>query len=224
MLTQFIKDNFKKRYVINLDRRPDRYQEFCERVPFDYKIVERLSAVDGQNIKCEKKHENPFVIGCHLSHKKIIECIINDESLNDNDLFIYFEDDVFFTKEFENTFIRSVEYLKNIKNSNYILNIGGRFEPSYDKRDSKLWKLVTNNLYIKESSIQYNSKEIERTTHCIIMTKSSAKIFYNHINNKEHIPIDCLYNSICKNNNLITRYETFPHICYSPLKYKSDIK
>ena len=89
-------DFFKKCFVINLDRRPERYNEFLNRIPFNSSICERFSAIDGKTITKHSAKENPYVMGCHQSHKKILEIVMDDDALSDDDFVIIFEDDVFF--------------------------------------------------------------------------------------------------------------------------------
>ena len=89
-------DFFKNCFVINLDRRPDRYADFLSRIPFDSLLCKRFSAIDGKDIINYSVKENPYVMGCHLSHKKILEIVINDDNIKNDDFVIIFEDDVFF--------------------------------------------------------------------------------------------------------------------------------
>ena len=101
-------DYFKKCYVINLDRMSDRYSEFLQRIPFEQSICTRFSAIDGNDIINYEKNENPHIMGCHLSHKAILQNVINDSSINDEDYVIIFEDDVYF----QDTFIQEIEKIK----------------------------------------------------------------------------------------------------------------
>ena len=100
ILTENMKNTFKKCYIINLDRRQDRYNNFLHRIPFNSNICERFSAIDGKNILKNKINENPFVIGCHMSHKKILQMVINDDDIKDDDLILIFEDDVIIPDNF----------------------------------------------------------------------------------------------------------------------------
>ena len=90
---------------------------------FDPNLIERFDAIWGKNIKLEtipeeflRKAKNKGVIGCFLSHQTIWKQIIEDTSIDDNDLILVFEDDVFFTKNnFSSKFIEAIESFKKRK-------------------------------------------------------------------------------------------------------------
>jgi GR25 family glycosyltransferase involved in LPS biosynthesis len=223
-LSEFLKNNFKKRFVINLKRREDRYIEFLNRIPFDSDVCERFIATDGKDLK-HHCTENPFVMGCHMSHKDILIKVIEDEKLNDNDLILIFEDDVFFNDNFESDLKNTIPILKNL-DPNFILYIGGRFKKNFKPSSLKEWENVDLKLYNKKGDYKtIKSSDYDRTTNVIILTKYSCKEIINKTKDvKFSEPIDSLYNNIRKYIPDIKVYDIFPHLCYSPINYKSDIQ
>ena len=55
-MNEFLQQHFKKMYVINLDRRPDRLNEFWGKIKeyFNPTLIEKFSAVDGNKIDFSK--------------------------------------------------------------------------------------------------------------------------------------------------------------------------
>jgi GR25 family glycosyltransferase involved in LPS biosynthesis len=98
-----------KTYVINLDRRPDRWENFKKNAT-EIDNYERFSAVDGKMIKNSSQLQQIFesndyymrrgMVGCLLSHVKIYTELINSEY----DYFTVLEDDVEFTPDFKNKY------------------------------------------------------------------------------------------------------------------------
>lgn len=89
---------FDKTYVINLNRRPDRYSQFLSELKkYDISGVERYSAIDGSDYVSEFGLLSGE-LGVLMTHHSIIkECIAN----NINNVLLL-EDDVYFTDEIAN--------------------------------------------------------------------------------------------------------------------------
>jgi len=101
-----------KAFVVNLDRRPDRLLKFGQRFPrvSDWSY-ERFSAIDGNKLKTNGNFpisiqqlfrdndfcSKPSVIGCAMSHIKLWQTLVND---NSNDSYIIYEDDVEFVENY----------------------------------------------------------------------------------------------------------------------------
>ena len=217
-------DFFKKCFVINLNRRLDRYDEFINRIPFDLSYCQRFTAIDGNNLEYSFK-ENPYVMGCHLSHKTILQNVINDKTIVDEDFVIIFEDDVFFSKNFMID-IEKIKLSKDVIDLNSIIYIGGRFNESFQPSAIKKWSFLKNNMFLKSKSHdKILPIDYDRTTHVIILSKFACKQIIEKTKNvKLSVPIDYLYNNIRTFIPDMKVYDLFPHICYSPLEYKSDIQ
>ena len=91
-------------FFLNLDRRPDRWQAFCERLPHDWPFPTptRFSGVDGRCCTVpESWQATPGAYGCMLSHRMILErAADNDESV------LILEDDAVFRPGFASEAIR----------------------------------------------------------------------------------------------------------------------
>lgn len=251
MLDDFIKENFKRRYVINLKHRADRYNEFKKRagVYFDPELFEKFDAIDGKNVDPEIQENEPLFknvnskkgeIGCHLSHRAIWKIVSEDETLAEDDLVIVFEDDVFFTNNnFKYKFMDSIKSFQQIKIPNKILYIGGRFKKNFEpNRDELLlnWKknpfIIESNNILLERIYGYEKEQpsnisFDRTTHALIFTKYSANIFLESslCDEEKPVAVDTFLIWCHKQKKgPINYYDFFPHLCYSPVNYKSDIQ
>jgi GR25 family glycosyltransferase involved in LPS biosynthesis len=241
-LTQTICNIFKIRLVINLERRKDRYDEFCRRCPFNSNIIMRFNATDGQTINNKNYSMSKGAIGCFMSHYMTWEMIANS-NMNDNDMAIVFEDDNMFSDRFEKE-IHNINKLKTDKP--IICYIGGRFKENFIPPDlnqfPNIYTKLENNLYLRpqnkylvtqKNNWIFNSNEIipidmitnwERCCSCIIMNKMAAKLLVKYINKIPDIAVDNFLFKVNSFTNLINFYDYFPHLCYSPLNYKSDIQ
>lgn len=226
--SEFLVNNFKRRFVINLERRKDRYEEFLQRIPFDSHVCERFVAIDGRNLKKNidyTEKENPFIKGCHMSHKNILIKVIEDKKIDDNDLILIFEDDVFFNDNFEAELVNIIPNVKKLQ-PNFILYIGGRSQKNFIPSPSSLkeWEIIDLKLYSKGKSNKIHFLDYDRTTNVIILTKHACKeIICKTKEINFCVPIDALYNYIREYIPDMKLYDIFPHLCYSPLEYKSDI-
>lgn len=108
-----------KTFVINLDRRPDRYEDFVSNFQIHNLKYERFSAVDGEklNPNCQLQHifeNNDYnmrkgMVGCAMSHIKLYIQLLKDE---DVDTYCILEDDLTFVDNFTdklNLCIRNLE-------------------------------------------------------------------------------------------------------------------
>lgn len=216
-------DYFKKCFVINLNRRTDRYEEFLERIPFEANVCTRFSAIDGDDIKNYDKDENPYIIGCHLSHKAVLQNVINDNSIEDNDYVIIFEDDVYF----QSTFIKEIEKIvarKNVFDTNSIIYIGGKSIQNFLPNNLTGYTNIIENIYLR-NNIRDTSDIYIRNANVIILSKFACKQIINKTKHvRVSLPIDALYNKIRDYIPEMKIYDLFPHVCYSSLESDSDIE
>lgn len=119
-------------YVINLDRRADRYTAFQDALPPSFS-VERVSAVDGQRIQPTRGLEQLFekndynfrrgMIGCALSHLSLwIQCTHSSVP------FLILEDDVTFVADFE---LKLDYLLSSLPESWDVVFLGHHIYPDY---------------------------------------------------------------------------------------------
>ena len=115
-----------KCYLINLERRPDRYKNFMQHA--QGLSVTKVVAVDKLDIEKVKDKELLFnvekfstladypvswgEIACTLSHTKVWRLIAEDESLADDEFALVAEDDLFFADNAANLMIGLREYLR----------------------------------------------------------------------------------------------------------------
>jgi GR25 family glycosyltransferase involved in LPS biosynthesis len=97
-------------FVINLDVRKDRLQQFYDRLPknFPWGIPERWQAIHGDSVK----HPDWWTAGngawgCYKSHLNILEYCLN----NNVESYTVFEDDAFFRDDFNNLMLQFYESL-----------------------------------------------------------------------------------------------------------------
>jgi GR25 family glycosyltransferase involved in LPS biosynthesis len=116
--TEIVSELKSKTYVVNLDRRVDRWENFKKNAT-EIDNYERFSAVDGKLIKNSTQLQQIFesndyymrrgMVGCLLSHIKIYTELINSEY----QYFIILEDDVEFTPDFKNKFDNIMTQVSN---------------------------------------------------------------------------------------------------------------
>lgn len=241
MLNEFINENIKCRYVINLKHRTDRYEEFkkrCEKL-FDYTLIERFDAIHGITVDQDKleysflkRKKNKGELGCFLSHYNIWKKIVENTELKNDDIVLIFEDDVFFNERFfSRNFKEAILDFKKISEESKLLYIGGRFKQNFTLGLQQMkhnWKIIENNrLKERVFNMYIDDVVFDRTTHAYIITKKGAEVLYNEVNNKENgkravVDIYLLW-YLKHNSDKIKSYDYFPHLCYSPADYKTDI-
>lgn len=145
-------NDFTKMYCINLPRREDRKvksQEIFSKFKLNVEFVE---AVDGKNISNIGKIK-PGEAGCCLSHKKVLQMIIDNPSIKTA---LIMEDDVEFDKNMPTRF---AEYYRQVPNDWKLLYFGGshRHNP------------------LKKISSHVHRLQKTYTTHCFAIKREAAK-------------------------------------------------
>lgn len=113
---------FDKVYVINLDRRPDRWQKFMQDLPADwpFKEPERIQAIDGKKVHAPgfwKPGSGAW--GCYRTHVRLIEDGLN----NGSDRILLLEDDAVFAEDF----VEKVKtYIDHLPQEWDIIYLGGQ--------------------------------------------------------------------------------------------------
>lgn len=100
-LIQCINDFFDKIYCINLDRRPDKWLKSFEEFSKNNLIVDRVSAIDGNNLG--KTRINPWELGCFQSHILVLRDMIK----NGYEKILVLEDDIEFMSDVQTYFVNN---------------------------------------------------------------------------------------------------------------------
>lgn len=215
-----------KIFCVNLDRRPDRFEEFKGKFPKATieTRVERVSAVDGQKLdsylldsfetRIKNNAHNLTVgeMGCMFSHYRIWKNICNEEP-DDNLIYLILEDDAHFANP--NEFWRILRETFSEKIEFDIVFPGGRFHPSFTGDRMCRFSQVSNHLFRPYDGIP------QRTTHFYILSQRGARKLVEHIaQTGRYRAIDLLMENICTQ---LVRYDLLPHLAYCPADYKSDI-
>jgi GR25 family glycosyltransferase involved in LPS biosynthesis len=104
-----LNDYFSKIYCINLDRRPDRYEQCLNEFKKLNVVVERVSAVDGNKFLKTELNSNSAHYGLILTNVNILK----DAILNNYDNVLILEDDVNFVDDFYEKFEANISFLPN---------------------------------------------------------------------------------------------------------------
>lgn len=199
-----INDYFDNVYILNLDRRPDRFENIKNKLDLLNIKFERFSAIDGNNIPDEEYDfsgfiqgrgmlENKYALACLRSHIEIIK----DAKFKGYNRILIFEDDVLISKDIN----IHLQKLRNIKD----------------------WRL----LYLGSSQYNWNVEFIED----FFLSKQSLGTFAYAIDSSMYDEI--LNQSIGKSvDNVLSDmqnkyygecYTFYPNICISDVS-ESDIR
>jgi glycosyl transferase family 25 len=148
---------FDRIYCINLDRRPDRWEE-CQIIFKKMNInVERFSACDGQLIDTRYGKVYNGELGGTISHTRLVKKIIDEKY----DRVLVLEDDVEFN---DNFLLKTEEVLNELPEKWDILFFGGNHTGGFDK--------VSDNLI-----------RVYRTyaLHCYALNKTGLNTIYDNM-------------------------------------------
>lgn len=164
-----LNDFFSKLYVINLDRRPDRYQQVSDEFNKIGAIVERIPGIDGKTLSTSRRGMRQGAYALLLKHIELIK----NASINKYENIIIFEDDVSFVPDFNKKFNEKIKYLPDdwdlfYLGGNHILHVDG-------------FKLITGNKNFKITKETYKNlnHELARTpcTYCAHALGIRSKIY-----------------------------------------------
>jgi len=214
-------------YVINLERRKDRYDDFLKKCKKNnIKNIIRFNAFDKNNLKNKngkiisdviytKYQTNIFKnfrnlqfgeIGCFLSHI----CLWEKQLLNNNEYIIIYEDDPIFCNNYENKFNNIINKIDKIDT---ILYLGGRFKANFRM---KRCINVCDNIVKYDYNKEWNSSDCDRGTYSYIINKNCSKLLLENLNNPKffNIPIDHYMMNVLKKYKKDI-YHVNPLIIYS---------
>lgn len=110
---------------INLDRRPERWEAFCDRLPrpWPWGVPQRFSAADGLALYRQKQipprwTASPGAYGCYLSHLAVLE-----RTAEAGESALIFEDDCLFRADFA---AKAAAFLQNVPADWHQLYFGGQ--------------------------------------------------------------------------------------------------
>jgi GR25 family glycosyltransferase involved in LPS biosynthesis len=235
-------------YVINLDRRADRWEEFVEKLKkqqeFSKDTFIRISAFDGYKHEEEIKRYNlenfnlikfliqnkvivkKGVLGCFMSHVIALYNILQNKDIKDDDYVGIYEDDIFYPEDFEEKYKKFKEINLGELDIEFIYT-GGRLKPGFDCKNENMFQKTENpDIYFRKNPLEggYNW---ERTTSSYIIRKSSCEKLIKLLttqfstNSLRLIPIDGLLIKFFKD---IKMFDYFPHLFYSEIYYKTDVQ
>jgi GR25 family glycosyltransferase involved in LPS biosynthesis len=244
----------KYNYVINLTRRPDRWEQFLKNKNQTILKEEnfiRFAAFDGFDYENEIKRfgiENHVifrfmkqiklsvpkgVLGCLMSHLMLLQEIINNKDIEDNDYVGIYEDDIFYCDNFD----KKYNEFKKINLSNYnvdFIYLGGRFAKDFDCRYSDDFNLMfektDNPNLIKRKQMIYRNFNWDRCTFSFVIRKSICKKLMEIISTlfvKKEVGIikfEAIDYVYTCAFNKINMFDFIPHLYYSPVNYNTDIQ
>lgn len=165
-------------------------------------------------------------MGCLLSHFKIMKNVVENEELEDNDIVLVMEDDLYFTScDVVKQFCKIGESLSKMNMEMLdILWLAGRWKDGFvpiDISNENIYKPRDDQLYERYPHIEMNHEEWYRQTTAYMITKRGARRMLDSLRERHFVkPIDhCMMEA-----TNIKQYDWFPHIGYSPKENESDIQ
>lgn len=172
-------------YVINLETSTERWKQFKKQ---QYKlptIITRVNAVNG-NLLNKPSFLTPGVIGCFLSHKKVLQMIVD----NKDDYAIICEDDAIFSKNFNKQITKILSDLKTLDWDLVYLGCYGAWHPyktygPVGTVSNLLLKLrVKSHTKIKETK-HLITPDTPLGSHCYLVNYKSAKKILTYLTHYE---------------------------------------
>jgi len=116
-----LNDFFTKIYCLNLDHRPDRWQQCQQQFQHHGLTVERVSAINGHKLNLNIPGVKSGAMGCSLSHQLAVRLA----KQNSYDSVMVLEDDVEFADGLQRQF---AEYVQQIPQDWHIIYLGGNHQ------------------------------------------------------------------------------------------------
>jgi GR25 family glycosyltransferase involved in LPS biosynthesis len=210
-----------KTFIVNLDRRPDRWENIKKDMP-QFLKYERFSAVDGMKLNSSRQLQQIFenndysmrrgMVGCFMSHIKLFINLIKEEDKNIK-YFMILEDDITFQDNFETKFKHLQKQIKDLDWDFVFLghHVRDPNNPKYFDK-SKLPEIEKINVY--QSFIQ----SLGGTTGFLISRKGAEK-FLNFLDRTG--ATNGIDTCIQKSANELNVYYPCPHLIFSEC-YRGD--
>ena len=209
-----------KTYVLNLDRRPDRWEKFVVKAQtIEFLNYERFSAVDGSKLQSTQQLQRIFdgndynmkvgAVGCAMSHFKMYTELI----YSDKDAYVILEDDIEIARDFDVKFLHLCNQLKNLDwDVVFLGNHPKNREDARHKEDKipiiEKWDVYTSFQNSVGGTIGY------------MISKKGAERVLDFIN--ENRLINCIDTALQKCCNELDVYYSVPHLIFSEC-FRNDI-
>lgn len=207
-------------FVINLDRRPDRYVGFIRKALSQNLKVNRFPAIDGKKLIPTHQLLRLFdgndydmrkgMVGITLSHIQLWIDLLN----SDKDMYVIFEDDVSFGERFIEKLIKSCTDLQ--KHDWGILFLGHHLKKEFRDSDSVNPTIVPN---IEKMDSHKSLIKSMGGAFAYIINKEGARKMLDFIN--KHGMTNGIDTMQQKAGDEIGLYYCYPHIVYSRVAEKS---
>jgi GR25 family glycosyltransferase involved in LPS biosynthesis len=147
---QIVKNIILSLFVINLDRRPDRFNKIKEFKELNIFKMTRYSAVDGSKLISTPQLQRIFdgndynmrsgMVGCAMSHIDLCVRLLKD---NNSDIYCILEDDITLVDDYANKFISLIR--KSVDIDWDIIYLGHHMKKQYmspEYHDSKTYPII----------------------------------------------------------------------------------
>jgi len=247
-----INKQIKYNYVINLDRRIDRWKDITKIINDtclkNHNFI-RFSAIDGNNFNKDLISHNlidhPIInllkenkisvpsglIACFLSHISALKKISEDNSLQDNDYVGIYEDDFLYSGSI-NSFNESYEILSNTNLAELeidLLYIGGRFEPNFFCINENSFTETANmNIFFRKNKGNTKLEDYDRCNSSYIIRKDCCKKLIDLVSinflRKNKMEVIAIDTIYVLFYKDIKMFDYYPHLFYSIRNYTSDVR
>ena len=208
-----------KTYVLNLDRRPDRWENFKKNAKcIEYLNYERFPAVDGSKLKSTIQLQRIFdgndydmivgAVGCAMSYFKMFTELI----YSDYDAYLMLEDDIEFTSNFD---IKFFSICKQLKNVDWDITFIG-----HHVRNLEDQKYKNSIFHIEKYDVYTSFLNSLGGTIGFMITKEGARKFLDFVN--ENRLINCIDTALQKSANDLNIYYSIPNLVNSEC-FRHDI-
>jgi GR25 family glycosyltransferase involved in LPS biosynthesis len=203
-----------KAFVVNLDRRADRYALFQKNHPSFSGAVTRVSAVDGKQLKLTSDLVHLFrgndfnwlkgIMGCALSHYNLWKQLA--ESATDTS-YLLFEDDVVCPPDF----VEKVNhYIRHMPADTDVLYLGGVLPANKQLFDTVV-EPVNEHIGRIKLRADTGTRFFHFGAYSYILTKRGAKALMDYIG--EHGIYQAIDMILCRRYKTMNLYFSLPHLC-----------
>ena len=202
--------------VMSLDRRPDRFEQFKNRLPMAPNTYSRFPAIDGIKLKsnvdlCRVFENNDYnmrsgMVGCAMTHLKLWTDLLRF----DQDALIIFEDDA----EFCNNFMECLQHIIATSQNCDVIFLGHHLRDQFVTDEFKLFNTHTKELPVLEKwDVTTSLSKSMGGAFAYVIFKSGAKKLIDFINeNGMTNGVDTVMQRLC---NMAEIYYCRPHLVKS---------